>query len=700
MDWEGLRQESESNLQQDNLKGSYSLFISIVLIIIIVTIIGVVWINGNTSELYIREGWHYRWGDSPKAADGQPEWVKKFNEPEEWHNTRFPGQPPGWDGKSVLWLHGILPTTVYAKPILFLATVNHHIECWVDGRRIYQSGEIPVPEGTAYNPWFPMHLIELPNDAAGKNIYLRIHSNGPIIGLGAMPRIGDHTEIVAIRTRLDFFRTGSVFLGLFGSSIAFFMALRNKGLKSYYAFAGGAVCNSLVGMSGIFNIQTLIKSSQILMFGTMTGALFGQGFLIWFLESIVQERHVKTVRRIRYLLFLVAASGMLLLCFDTGKSIFLVRMALCMLVLNIILLFHVFWGQLRTNEEARIYAAGIGAWAVALGADALRSLGILALPVAIGVSGQLVDLSCQAFILLQRVRRLYQQKEEAALQILRNNDELNLLNAQINNSNDNLERQITQRTGELQATTLLLQQQNEKLACMEKARQHLVSNIAHDLRTPVMMIRGYVEAILDGVAQEPVQKEKALQVIHSKTLLLNNLIEDFFTLCKLESRMLTVEWQKALVGNFLKSILDSYQADAANLNVKLLFLVPPEVRDKIIKIDRFRLEQVFANLIYNAVKYTPAGGSITVAAGVGITGDEVVFSVRDTGVGISVEELEKIFDRFYAGRGAIVHSVGSSTGLGLAIAKEIVDIHGGRIWVESEVGQGSIFYIALPLLQE
>lgn len=687
-------------MQQDNLKGSYSLFISIVLIIIMVTIVGVVWINGNNSELYIHDGWQYRWGDSPIATDGRPEWVETAIEQGVWHDTKFPGQPPGWDGKSVLWLHGKLPTTVYAKPILFLATVNHHIECWVDGKRIYQSGEIPVPAGTAYNPWFPMHLIELPDDAAGKNVYLRIHSNGPIIGLGAMPRVGGRTEMVAIRTRLDFFRTGSVFLGLFGSGIAFVMALRNRDLKSYYAFAGGAVCNSLVGMSGIFNIQTLIKSSQVLMFGTMAGALFGQGFLIWFLESIVQERHVKTVRRIRYLLFLVAAGGMLLLYFDTGKSVRLVQMALGMLVLNFILLFYVFWGQLRTNEEARIYAAGICAWAVALGADALRSLGILALPVAIGVSGQLIDLSCQAFILLQRVRRLYQQKEEAALQILRNNDELNLLNAQINNINDNLERQIMERTSQLQATTLLLQQQNEKLACMEKARQHLVSNIAHDLRTPVMMIRGYVEAILDGVAQEPKQRNKALQVIHSKTLLLNSLIEDFFTLCKLESRMLSVDWQKAFVGNFLKSILDSYQADAANMNVKLLLKVPPEMQDKIIKIDRFRLEQVFANLIYNAVKYTPAGGSITVAAEAGITGNEVVFSVLDTGVGISVEELEKIFDRFYAGRGAIVHSVGSSTGLGLAIAKEIVDMHGGRIWVESEVGRGSIFYIALPLLQE
>lgn len=337
---------------------------------------------------------------------------------------------------------------------------------------------------------------------------------------------------------------------------------------------------------------------------------------------------------------------------------------------------------------------------MALTTDALRSLGILAMPISIGVSGQLVDLSCQAFILLQRIRRLYQQKEDDALLISRKNEELNLLNTKINTSNESLERQIMERTGELRATTLLLQQQNEKLACMEKARQHLVSNIAHDLRTPVMMIRGYVEAILDGVAHEPEQQEKALQVIHNKTLLLNNLIEDFFTLCKLESRMMAVEWKTVFIGHFLKSLLDSYQADTANLNVKLLFKVPAEVLDKTIKIDRFRLEQVFANLIYNAMKYTPAGGSITVSARIDIAGDEVVFSVQDTGVGISVEELEKIFDRFYAGRGSIVHSVGSSTGLGLAIAKEIVDMHGGRIWVESEVGRGSIFFIALPLLRD
>ena len=136
------------------------------------------------------------------------------------------------------------------------------------------------------------------------------------------------------------------------------------------------------------------------------------------------------------------------------------------------------------------------------------------------------------------------------------------------------------------------------------------------------------------------------------------------------------------------------------MNVKLLLEVPDEIRDKAIKIDRFRLEQVFANLIYNAVKFTPAGGRITVDARTDPNGEEVVFAVQDTGVGIAVEELEKIFDRFYAGRGSIIHSVGSSTGLGLAIAKEIVDMHGGRIWVESEIGRGSVFYIALPLLQQ
>lgn len=687
-------------MQLRNFKGAYSFFIAIILIIITITVLAVVWINGKQSELYIHDGWHYRWGDSPVMADGRLEWAVAPREPGVWQDTKFPGQPPGWDGKSVLWLHGILPSIDYAKPILFLVTVNHHIECWMDGKRIYQSGEIPVPEGTAYNPWFPMHLIELPEAAAGKDIYLRIHSNGPIIGLGAMPRFGGLIEITESRTQLDFFRTGAVFLGLFGGGVAFIMALRNKGLKSYYAFAGGAVCNSLVGMSGIFNIQTLVKSPQVLMFVTMAGALFGQGFLIWFLESIVQARHVKLVRRIRYLLFISAVGGMLQVIIDPGKSVFLVKAALITLFFNIILLFYVFWGQLRTNEEARIYAAGIGAWALALTADALRSLGILAMPISIGVSGQLVDLSCQAFILLQRIRLLYQQKEEAALLISRKNEELNLLNKQINTINESLERQIMERTGELRATTFLLQQQNEKLACMEKARQHLVSNIAHDLRTPVMMIRGYVEAILDGVANEPKQQEKALQVIHNKTLLLDNLIEDFFTLCKLESRMLTVEWKTVLVGQFLKAILDSYQADAAKMNVKLLLEVPDEICDKVIKIDRFRLEQVFANLIYNAVKFTPAGGRITVDARTGKAGEEVVFAVQDTGVGIAVEDLEKIFDRFYAGRGSTIHSVGSSTGLGLAIAKEIVDMHGGRIWVESEVGRGSVFYIALPLLQQ
>ena len=651
--------------------------------------LAVAWQLGHSSSQYMNVGWQYRWVDSAKnPADG----MDGSGNSEEWRTLAFPANMKDWDGRSVLLLRGALPEPLGENPLLYLVLVSQHVECWLEGSRIYQGGEILVPDGVRYNPLFPSHLILLPGNAAGKEVILRIHSPGPRIGLAIPPRIGSLSEFLQSRAQLDFIKVSSAALCFFGALIAAIIALRTRKEQIYWAFAGTALCNGLIVLGGAFTFQLLLPSAQAKLLLLMLGAIFWQAFWLWFLESVVESRYAAIVRRVRNFVFVLGSAEWLLLLADWVTVVFLFQAILGLLFCNVLLLFYVFRGQLRSNEEARIYAIGAAAWVIASTVDGLRALGLIQIPLTPSVLGQFVDLSCMAYILIQRVRKVYQQKEQAGLQILANYAEMKYLNEKIRLSNEELEKKIWDRTQ-------TLQQQNDQMESLKRSRQNLLSNIAHDLRTPITLIRGYVEAILDGIAQSSEQRQKAVRVVYKKTLLLQHLIDDLFTLCKLESRTMAMSLQYVSVKAFLQSILSSYDVDAAKAGLQLNLETFSPMREVHIRIDKFRMEQVFANLIYNAIKFTPSGGCITLAAKISESGDEVILSVKDTGVGIDAANLDKIFDRYYSSDSLLVHADKVSTGLGLAIAKELVELHQGKIWVENGATGGSEFYVALPITE-
>ena len=651
--------------------------------------LAVAWQLGHSSSHYMIDGWQYRWVDSEKnPADG----MDSDGNSGEWRTLAFPANMKDWDGRSVLLLRGALPDMPGENPMLYLVLVSQNVECWLEGRRIYQGGEVPVPDGVRYNPLYPSHLILLPGNAAGKEVVLRIHSPGPKIGLTIPPRIGSLTEFLQTRAQLDFIRISSAALCLFGALAAAIIALRTRKEPIYWAFAGTALCNGLIVLGGAFTFQLLFPSAQAKLLLLMLGAIFWQAFWLWFLESVVESRYAGIVRRVRNLVFVLGSAGWMLLLADWVTVIFLLQAILGLLFCNILLLFHVFRGRLRSNEEACIYAIGAAAWVLASTADGLRALGLIQIPLTPSVLGQFVDLSCMAYILIQRVRNVYQQKEQAGLQIIANYDEMKYLNEKIRLSNEELEKKVWARTQ-------TLQQQNDLMESLKRSRQNLLSNIAHDLRTPITLIRGYVEAILDGIVQSPEQRQKAVRVVYKKTLLLQHLIDDLFTLCKLESRTLAMSLQSVSVKAFLQSILSSYDEDAAKGGLQLSLETISPMREVRIRIDKFRMEQVFANIIYNAIKFTPSGGCITLTAEISASGDEVILSVKDTGVGIEAVNLGKLFDRYYSSESLLVHENKVSIGLGLAIAKELVEMHQGRIWAENGSTGGSVFYVALPIAE-
>lgn len=227
------------------------------------------------------------------------------------------------------------------------------------------------------------------------------------------------------------------------------------------------------------------------------------------------------------------------------------------------------------------------------------------------------------------------------------------------------------------------------LAFANMQRRQMTADIAHDLRTPVTVISGYLEALRDGVL--PSSPER-FAILYEEAQHLQHLIEDLRTLSLADASELTLHPEAISPRPLLERIAAAYHHQADQAGVILRVEAPDDA--SAISVDVARITQVLSNLVANALRYTPSGGIISLSASETPQGTQL--QVRDTGQGIAPEALPRIFDRFYRADASRSQLQGESSGLGLAIAKAVVEAHGGTIRVTSQLGHGSTFTILLP----
>ncbi len=234
---------------------------------------------------------------------------------------------------------------------------------------------------------------------------------------------------------------------------------------------------------------------------------------------------------------------------------------------------------------------------------------------------------------------------------------------------------------------------------LESIRSDFVANVSHEIRTPLTAIRGYVETLLRGSPADPKDTERFLQIIERHSERLGRLTEDLLTLSDLESGKARIALGAVAVDQLLKGVLEVFRDSANKKNVALQRVVEPGLPFLLGDLDR--LQQLFINLVDNAVKYTPGGGQVVITASNLVTsrGDErrVEIAVSDTGPGISQKELPRLTERFYRVDKARSRDVGG-TGLGLAIVKHIAQAHGGELKIESILQKGTTVRVRLPAL--
>lgn len=239
---------------------------------------------------------------------------------------------------------------------------------------------------------------------------------------------------------------------------------------------------------------------------------------------------------------------------------------------------------------------------------------------------------------------------------------------------------------------LLILQDLTQVRRLQTIRQDFISNISHELRTPLASLRAVIETLQDGALDDPPTAQRFLGRAVAEVDTLTQMVEELLELSRIESGQVPLRLSPVAVSNIIWPAVERLQAQAERADLRVTVRIPADL--PLVLVDAARVQQVASNLLHNAIKFTPAGGAITLAASLSTQHpDAVLIEVEDTGIGIPARDLPRIFERFYKSDRARARG---GTGLGLAIAKHLVQAHGGDIWAKSREGKGSHFFFTLP----
>jgi two-component system OmpR family sensor kinase len=249
---------------------------------------------------------------------------------------------------------------------------------------------------------------------------------------------------------------------------------------------------------------------------------------------------------------------------------------------------------------------------------------------------------------------------------------------------------------EVQDLTRAFNSMLERVHSSQKSQRDFVANVSHELKTPLTSIQGFAQAILDNTADTPEARKQAAQIIYDEAGHMHRMALDLLDLARLEAGTADFEMTPVDLAALMRNVVEKFSPQAQGAGVSLKLTIPEHLPTLIG--DGDRLAQVFTNLVDNALKFTRTGGQVTLLAA--NVGSEMEISVTDTGEGIPNEALPRLFDRFYQVDPSRAGGENHGAGLGLAIAQEIIQAHGGRISVRSDLGRGTTFVIRLPLARK
>lgn len=289
--------------------------------------------------------------------------------------------------------------------------------------------------------------------------------------------------------------------------------------------------------------------------------------------------------------------------------------------------------------------------------------------------GLVFFLLTQSFNLSKKYSKSYQKIEK--------------LSNDLKSFNESLEKEVADRTAELNDS-------NKQLHAANEIRRRLLTNISHELGTPLTSIQGYTKAMADGVIPS---EKKYLQLVYEKVVYLSKILNDLHAITEIETRQIQFDKEKIIIQQYCDQLYEKHKIDFDKTTINYTYINElKNENDYFVYIDPIRIEQVIVNFMTNAIKFTPlVDGRITFKLSLA-DNEHIMFEVIDNGCGIDDHAVKHVFERFY--KSYAMDNQHKGAGLGLAISKEIIEFHNGKIGVRSKVGEGSCFYFMLPIVQK
>jgi signal transduction histidine kinase len=623
--------------------------------------------------------WEFYWLEllSPEEVeDYTPHIVPVFDD---WNNYSLDDQRLDRYGYATYFMTIQLNETAAGEVFsLYMPSIATAYDLWVNGELITSGGEVAVNRAEM-TPGNRPHVVTFQTDTSEIELLLQVSNYHQRksglwepITFGTAEQIADQRERSII---LQVFVIGSIFIigfyhivlyfqrpkhqsALFLAIVCFCVAMRTMFLKDnlfVHLFPG-------VRWEIFVSIEYLVALIALIF------------FLLFVREGFSMKIPVK-INRFFILALAVYSLFVIVTPARVFTNTFFIFQSLIIMIMVTIVIASIM-GVLRRQEGAYLNLIAILVLSAAVMNDIFYYSNWI---------------STDEFVSVGLLFYLFTQSIHLARRFSRSFDKVEHLTEELKQLNQTLERKVESRTMELQ-------QANTRLQKMEEARRRLFANVSHELNTPLTFIQGYIKAMMDGVI--PKDDSTYLRTVYDDTKMMSHMIDDLQMLSKLESGQIELSFELVEVRTFFSNLIEKEKAIFEKNGLALHYVEDIPADQTFVYIDPIRMEQAVMNLIINAEKYTPEGGSITLKLDFDKKASEQLsVSIIDTGTGIAEADLAHVFERFYKAKKKNNGS-GKGGGLGLAIVKEIMDTHHGSVGVHSELGKGTTFFFTLPIQQK
>ena len=610
----------------------------------------------TSSPVELTQGWQYRWGNSPLDDAGIPVWTKETISSPGWESFRFPkklNRPPR---AKILWLRVPLPKGQWKSPSVYLRSIPYILDAYLQNQRIYSQYSLTA-SGQSQFANYQWPIVSLEPGFQDKPLLFKVDagkSSSIYIGLFDRVTIGSQIDLLKRLLQQESDAILGIFFALLGC-IAILLSANRQEKNSYLSFGGLAILIALYTLSRSDLITLFIRNYLVLDYTHYISFYLMPVSACNFFEGMFGSGYNKIIKRLEqiHLAYAVIALFLLITQWVPWSSTVLPAQIL-LLSSSLILLTISIKTSRKTSWDYKLFATGFCSLTFCVIHDVLI---YIFEPVhwyhKIYPWGTLIFILCLGFI---------------------------------------LERRFDEARKRLQAYAVELEKNNAELQKVNQLKDEFLANTSHELKTPLNGIIGIAESLIDGATGKLSQKTIFnLSLIVSSGKRLSQLVNDLLDFSQLKHKNIELKIQAVGMREITNVVLMLSQPLVGQKKLQLINKIDRDL--PAVDADENRLQQILYNLVGNAIKFTPSGTVEVTAIPVN---SELEITVADTGIGIPADKLERVFESFEQADGSIAREYGGA-GLGLAVTKQLVQLHRGRIWIDSTQGFGSRVTFTLPL---